>query len=144
MELSQQVRDPAAEWVNVLAHREDPAVAAEVRQRFEEQGLGPGEVAAVLQDGGGRLFADAAADRPGWTVPYGGLLAVALLASEAAARSAFLLSRAAAVRAGAVDALLEDVSAVQVAAQLGISRQKVHEIGRAGAKWRRSLKGAER
>lgn len=143
MELTQQVRDPAVDWVTVLAHREDPAVAAEVRQRFEEQGLGPGNVAAVLSDSGERLYADATAAGPGWAVPYGGLLGAALLASEAAARSASLLSRAAAVRAGAVDALLEDVSAVQVAAQLGISRQKVHEIGRAGAKWRRSLKGEE-
>lgn len=144
MELSQQVRDPAVDWGIVLAHREDPAVAAEVRRRFEEQGLGPGKVAVVLRDGGERLYTDAASGRTGWAVPYGGLLAAALLASEAAARSASLVSRAAAVRAGAVDALLEDVSAVQVAAQLGISRQKVHEIGRAGAKWRRALKEEER
>jgi len=37
-----------------------------------------------------------------------------------------------------VDDLLEDFSAVDVAARLGVSRQKVYEIGRVGARLRAS------
>jgi hypothetical protein len=56
---------------------------------------------------------------------------VALLAAEVSALAAHLNARASAVRALAVDALLEDFSAVTVAAYLGVSRQKVYDLSRA-------------
>ena len=70
---------------------------------------------------------------PGWADEFGGYLAVALLAAEVSALAAHLNSRASAARGRAVDALLEEYSAVTVAARLGVSRQKVYEIARGGA-----------
>ena len=70
------------------------------------------------------------------SISTGGLLAVALLAGEVAAFSAHLVSRASAVRSIAVDTLLDDFSAVSVAGDLGVSRQKVYEIARSGSRLR--------
>ena len=60
-------------------------------------------------------------------------LAAALIAAEVGALTAHLTSRASAVRAVAVEALLDDYSAVAVASRLGVSRQKVYDIARPGA-----------
>jgi hypothetical protein len=55
---------------------------------------------------------------------------VALLAAEVGALTAHLTSRSSAIRAVAVEALLDDYSAVTVANRLGVSRQKVYDIAR--------------
>ncbi|MFI5494159.1 hypothetical protein [Actinoplanes sp. NPDC051859] len=118
-----------AEWGAVLAHRpDDQRAAAELR--FTESGLAPETVKAVLDDGGDALYAAASSNQDGWAVQFGGPLAVALLAAEISALAAHLNSRASAVRAAAVEELLDEFSAVTVAARLGVSRQKVYDICR--------------
>lgn len=126
-------------WEGVLAHRADPAAAALARGRFEGQGITVDLVAASLADNGAALFRDVSSGRPDWAVPYGGLLGAALLAGEVAIYCSTLVARASAIRSVAVDALLDDFSAVSVAADLGVSRQKVYEIARGGAKLRESI-----
>ncbi len=117
-------------WNQVLAHRsEADASRQEAAARFIANGIGPEQVWSVLIDGGDALYA-AAADGPGWTERFGGPLAVALLAAEVSALAAHLSARAAGVRASAVEELLDEYSAIAVAAQLGVSRQKVYELGR--------------
>ncbi len=59
-------------------------------------------------------------------------LAVALLSAEVSIFAAHLNSRASGVRSAAVAELLDEYSAVTVAAELGVARQKVYEIARAG------------
>ena len=117
-------------WDAVLAHR-TPETRAPARERFEAAGVAPEAVRAALADGGDQLFAAAAGGAAGWAEPFGGPLAVALIAAEVSALTAHLTSRASAVRALAVEALLDDYSAVAVAARLGVSRQKVYDIARA-------------
>ena len=121
-------------WDAVLAHR-PPDTRAAVRERLESAGVTPEHLAAALRDGGDDLFAAATADNRGddWAEPFGGPLAVALIAAEVGALTAHLTSRASAVRAVAVEALLDDYSAVAVASRLGVSRQKVYDIARPGA-----------
>lgn len=126
----------AATWEHVLAHRE-PDQASILKARFEDASVPVESVARVLADSGESLSEAMLSGEEGWEQPFGGLLAVALLAGEVAAHSAYLVSRASAVRAVAVEALLEDFSAVAVASGLGISRQKVYEIGRNGERIRR-------
>ncbi|WP_454132048.1 hypothetical protein [Microbacterium lacticum] len=125
-------------WGEVLAHRSDDAAIAAVKTRFVDAGVPVELVADTLRDGGDALHRAAASGHPDWTARFGGLLAVALLAGEVAAYSSHLVARASAVRSVAVDSLLEDFSAVSVAAELGVSRQKVYEIGRGGARLRES------
>ena len=116
-------------WDAVLAHR-TPDTRAPARERFESAGVPPELVRAALADGGDALFAAAVSGAAGWTDPFGGPLAVALIAAEVSALTAHLTSRASAVRALAVEALLDDFSAVTVATRLGVSRQKVYDIAR--------------
>jgi hypothetical protein len=116
-------------WDVVLAHR-TPDTRAPVRERFASAGVSPEQVRAALADGGDELFAAAAGGAADWAEPFGGPLAVALIAAEVSALAAHLTSRASAVRALAVEALLDDFSAVTVAARLGVSRQKVYDIAR--------------
>lgn len=116
-------------WDCVLAHRPADARAA-VRERFVENGITPDRVKAVLDDVGDGLYAAARDGATDWADRFGGPLAVALLAAEASALAAHLNSRGSAVRALAVDMLLDDFSAVTVAARIGVSRQKVYDIGR--------------
>ncbi|WP_199434234.1 hypothetical protein [Qaidamihabitans albus] len=121
-----------AAWDAVLAHR--PAeVRADVADRFVENGITPTGVAAVLADMGDGLHAAAATGDEHWAERFGGPLAVALLAAEVSALAAHLNSRASAVRAIAVGGLLDDFSAVTIAARLGVSRQKVYDIARGSA-----------
>lgn len=129
----------APTWDAVLAHRADPAAAALARARFEAQGITVDVVSANLEDSGAALFRDVSSGRPDWAVPYGGLLGAALLAGEIAIYCSTLVARASAIRSVAVDALLDDFSAVSVAADLGVSRQKVYEIARGGTKLRESI-----
>lgn len=117
-------------WDDVLAHRPE-GVRGEVQIRLAESGIEAGAVAGALADGGDALYAAARSGDPGWAERFGGQLAAALLAAEVGALTAHLTSRASAVRAAAVGVLLEDFSAVSVAASLGVSRQKVYEIARA-------------
>lgn len=84
----------------------------------------------VLSDGGDGLYAAAKSGDKDWADRFGGPLAAALLAAEVSALVAHLNSRASAVRAAAVEVLLDDYSAVTVAAYLGVSRQKVYDISR--------------
>lgn len=100
--------------------------------RLAEAGLTPRHLAAALVDGGDALYAASRTATDGWSEPFGGDLGVALLAAEVSALAAHLNSRASAVRALAVDALLDDYSAVAVASALGVSRQKVYDISKGG------------
>lgn len=99
-------------------------------QRFQASGLSPDQVRRVLVDGGDALYEAATSGEPGWADRFGGPLAAALLAAEVSALAAHLNSRGSAVRALAIDVLLDDFSAITVAARLGVSRQKVYEISR--------------
>jgi hypothetical protein len=116
-------------WDAVLAHRAPDARPA-VLERFQSAGISAEQVRAVLDDGGDELYAAAVGGAADWAKPYGGALAVALLAAEVGALTAHLTSRSSAIRALAVDALLDDFSAVTVANRLGVSRQKVYDIAR--------------
>jgi hypothetical protein len=116
-------------WDVILAHRA-PDTRAPARERFEAAGVPPERVLAALADGGDELFAAAEKKSTDWAGPFGGALAVALIAAEVSALTAHLTSRASAVRALAVEALLDDFSAVSVASRLGVSRQKVYDIAR--------------
>jgi len=121
-------------WDAALAHR-PPETRAAIRERLESAGVAPEHLAAALRDGGDEIYAAATAPGRGddWAKPFGGPLAVALIAAEVGALTAHLTSRASAVRAVAVEALLDDYSAVAVASRLGVSRQKVYDIARPGA-----------
>ena len=119
-------------WGGMLGHR-SPEQRASVIDRLNAAGVTPDLVRATLDDGGDALHAAATSGAGDWAAPFGGPLAAALLAAEVSALSAHLVSRASAVRAVAVDALLDDYSAVAVANALGVSRQKVYDIGKGGA-----------
>jgi hypothetical protein len=124
--------DNYAEWSRVLAHRteSDRLIAA---RRLAGNGLSPADVHGVLADGGDKLYAAAiGSPRDGWAEPFGGPLAVALLAQEVSSYTQHLTSRAAGMRSVAVSDLLQDYSAVTVAGHLGVSRQMVYEIARGG------------
>jgi hypothetical protein len=116
----------------VLGHR-PPELRGAVSDRFDENGIAIDLVAAVLVDGADALYAAARSGERDWADRFGGPLAAALLAAEVSSLAAHLNSRASAVRALAVDALLDEFSAVTVATRLGVSRQKVYEIGHATA-----------
>lgn len=103
----------------------------EVAARFAGQGVEPARVAEALADGGDALYSAARSGEPGWAERFGGPLAVALLAAEVGALTSHLTFRASSVRALAVEALLEELSAISVAASLGVSRQKIYDIARA-------------
>lgn len=115
----------------ILSHR-PPDERTAAAGRFEAAGLSAAMVQSVLADGGDRLYAAASAGEPGWAVPFGGTLAVALLAAEVGALAAQLGRRASGIRSLAAADLLEDFSAVTVAEELGVSRQKIYEIARGG------------
>ena len=119
-------------WATVLDYRA-PDQRDAVIVRLTEAGIAPEQVALCLADGGDALHAAAHSGARDWAEPFGGPLAAALLAAEVSALHAHLVSRASAVRALAVDALLEDYSAVAVAAALGVSRQKVYDLGKGGS-----------
>ena len=124
---------PDAEWQSVLSHRtEDDGSRDAAAARFAAAGVAAAQVREALSDGGDALYRAARQRRAGWTEPFGGSLAVALLAAEVSLFAAHLNSRASGIRSEAVAALLEDYSAVTVAGELGISRQKVYEIARTG------------
>jgi DNA-directed RNA polymerase specialized sigma24 family protein len=118
-------------WSTILEHRPSDQRAA-VMERFIENGIGPRLVDAALADMGDALCVAASSGGDTWADAFGGRLAVALLAAEVSALAAHLNSRASTVRAMAVDRLLDEYSAVTVAARLGVSRQKVYDIGRGG------------
>lgn len=121
-------------WPAVLDHRQDtPDELARAAARLAAAGVTPDQVRAALADRGSALFAAAASAAEGWAEEFAGLLGVALLATEVSADAAYLNARAARVRSHSVALLLEDYSAVTVAQALGVSRQKVYEIGRAYA-----------
>lgn len=101
-----------------------------VIERFRAAGVAPTEVESHLEDAGDRLYRAAASGAEGWTVPFGGERAVALLAAEVSALMAHLVARAASIRSVCVDALLDDYSAVTVAGALGVARQKVYGLAR--------------
>ena len=122
-----------SQWQQVLTHRPlDDGSRDAAATRFVERGITPEQLKDVLDDGGDALYSAAAAGKPGWADPFGGPLAVALLAAEVSVFAAHLNSRASGVRSAAVAELLDEYSAVTVAAELGVARQKVYEIARAG------------
>jgi len=114
-------------WRDVLAHRPEDQHQA-ITERFLAAG-----VDAETVDGGDALHAAASSGAEDWSQQFGGALPAALLAAEVSLLAAHLVSRASAVRALAVEALLDDYSAVAVAAALGVSRQKVYDIGKGGS-----------
>ena len=116
-------------WERILAHRPSELRAA-VADRFVENGLTVEQVRRALDDLGDALYSAAKSADDDWTERFGGPLAAALLAAEVSSLAAHLNSRGSAVRALAVDALLDDFSAVAVATELGVSRQKVYDISR--------------
>ncbi len=120
-----------ARWDALISYRPAGEQRDVVIERLEKSGVTPELLAHVLSDGGDELYARARSGGEGWADEFGGALAAALLAAEVSALSAHLNSRAAAIRAHAVDELLDQVSVVAVAAHLGVSRQKVYELGRA-------------
>ncbi|BCW60912.1 MULTISPECIES: hypothetical protein [Micrococcaceae] len=121
------------QWQQVLTHRAaDDGSREAAANRFAERGITPEQVRSVLNDGGDAIYAAAAAGSPGWAEAFGGPLAVALLSAEVSAFAAHLNSRASGVRSAAVAELLDEYSAVTVAGELGVARQKVYEIARAG------------
>src|SRR5512132_666510 len=122
--MQRQPRVDSPAWEATLVHRLPEARGA-VRDRFVENGITPDQVRAVLDDGGDALYAAATGGAKDWTDRFGGPLA-----AEVSALTAHLNARGSAVRALAVDALLDDFSAVTVAARLGVSRQKVYQLGR--------------
>jgi hypothetical protein len=120
-------------WQQVLTHRAADDGSRDVAaMRFTERGITPDQVGAVIADCGDALYAAAAEGKPGWAEAFGGPLAVALLAAEVSMFAAHLNSRASGVRSAAVAELLDEYSAVTVAGELGVARQKVYEIARAG------------
>lgn len=127
---------PPEEWRQVLAHRIHSGAEAttlnEVVGRYAAVGVTAEQVRQVLLDSGDGLYAAASSGKSDWADRFGGPLGVALLAAEVSALASHLNSRASGVRSVAVDALLEDYSAITVAAELGVSRQKVYEIARSG------------
>jgi hypothetical protein len=126
--MSRQPRGDTS-WDTILAHR-PPDSREAIRERFASAGVEPSQVHAALTDGGDQLFAAATSGVDDWAKPFGGALAVALLAAEVGAMTAHLTSRSSAIRAVAVEALLDEFSAVTVAGRLGVSRQKVYDIAR--------------
>lgn len=127
--MGRQPRGDKIEWASVLAHRRADS-HPDVIGRFQAAGIEPEKVLEVLSDAGDALYAAARKGGDDWAEPFGGPLAAALLAAEISALAAHLNSRASALRAVAVSALLDEYSAVAVGAHLGVSRQKVYEIGR--------------
>lgn len=119
-------------WSAILAHRrnESAGTLEAVAARFEATGLSPTDVMVHLADGGDALYAAAASGDPRWADQYGGTLAVALLAAEVSALMSHLVSRAAGVRALSIAELLDDYSAVTVARELGVARQKIYGLAR--------------
>ncbi len=122
-------------WALVLAHRDDDE-RPDVIERFEAVGVQPHDVQRALADGGDRLFAAVRDEQPDWTDEFGGPAAVAMLAAEVSALAAHLNARASVVRGRAVSALLDDYSAISVAAALGVSRQKIYDLARPGPRVR--------
>ena len=116
-------------WADQLTHRPDEQHEAIV-ERFTAAGVTAGILHDALADGGDALHAAATSGADDWANDFGGSLAAALLAAEVSLFSAHLVSRASAVRALAVESLLDEYSAVAVAAALGVSRQKVYDIGK--------------
>ena len=124
---------PSEEWRAVLAHRvAGGAEVSDLIARYTACGITPEQVREVLMDGGDGLYAVAISGEAEWAEQFGGPLGAALLAAEVSAFASHLNTRASGVRSVAVDVLLEDFSAVTVAAELGVSRQKVYEIARSG------------
>lgn len=124
---------PMRSWEPVLRHRSEAEVP-EVVARLERAGLSPEVVHHALRDAGDALYTAAQGGAHGWADRFGGPLVAALLAAEISALTVHLNSRASSVRSMAVEDLLEDYSAVTVAAELGVSRQKVYEVARASGR----------
>ncbi|WP_354260617.1 hypothetical protein [Arthrobacter sp. OAP107] len=120
------------EWHDALAQRVDEHSRIATARRFLECGVTVEQVRAALMDGGDALFAAAHVGPEQWGEVSNGAVAVALLSAEISALMAHLNSRASGIRSVAVAELLEEYSAVSVAETLGVSRQKVYEIARAG------------
>ncbi|WP_346925637.1 hypothetical protein [uncultured Arthrobacter sp.] len=122
-----------AGWQAVLSHRtEEDGSRDAAAARFTAAGVGAAQVREVLSDGGDALYQSVRQRSADWAEPFGGYLAVALLAAEVSVFAAHVNSRASGIRSEAVAELLEDYSAITVAGELGVSRQKVYEIARTG------------
>lgn len=115
-------------WDEVLAHRAgDPALPA-VTARLARHTT-PAVVAAALADRGAGLLAqlDGLRTDRDWTGECGGLLGAVLVLAEVDTAASALRSRIAGARAGALAELVQDHSLVDLARDLGVSRQALHK-----------------
>ncbi|MCI2237182.1 hypothetical protein MO973_34340 [Paenibacillus sp. TRM 82003] len=121
--LSHQVPD----WTQVLAHRApgDHADAAERLARWTT----PAVVADVLADSGRGLLAQVEGAPAGrdWVAECGGLLGAVLVLAEVDAAASALRSAVARARSHALAELVLDHSLVELAAELGVTRQALHK-----------------
>lgn len=117
------------EWDAVLLYRA-PALRSVIASDLAVQGVTPAVLRSHLADGGDRLWAAAAAHPgdPTWVEPFGGGLAVALLARESLEYHVHLSNRAAETRTRAVQVLELTYSKVTIAEALRMSRQALQEI----------------
>lgn len=123
---------PDPTWLGVLAHRrfDGPDALEAAAERFTAAGLTPSDVVPHLADAGDALYAAAVSGAPDWAERFGGVRGAALLAAEVSALMSHLVARAAGVRALSIDGLLDDYSAITVAHELGVARQKVYQLAR--------------
>ncbi|WP_432514636.1 hypothetical protein [Kineococcus sp. SYSU DK001] len=115
-------------WDEVLTHRHlDPARPA-VTARLARH-TSPAVVAAALTDHGTGLLAqlDGLRTDRDWVGDCGGLLGAVLVLAEVDAAASALRSRIAGARAGALAELVQDHSLVDLARDLGVSRQALHK-----------------
>jgi hypothetical protein len=127
--MSRQPERDTLPWDAVLAHRPAEAWHA-VAARFADNGVGPQQWQAAVDDGGDVLHAAAGNGRPDWAEQFGGPLALALLAAVVSSLAAHLKLagvRSARPRRRRAAGLLQRRHRGR---RLGVARQKVYDIGR--------------
>lgn len=115
-------------WREVLVHRAlDPGLAR-IAERLDEV-TRPDVVAQVLADHGAGLLAQLAGfvqDRD-WMDDCGGPFGAVLVLAEVDTAASVLRSQIASTRAGLLADLVQDHSLVDLARDLGVSRQALHK-----------------
>lgn len=122
--VSPATRDPST-WSRVLPHRSPAGAVADRLARWTT----PEVVADVLRDSGRGLL-DQVEGRPGgrdWIGECGGPLGAVLVLAEVDAAASALRSAVAAARSRVLADLVLDHSLVELAAELGVTRQALHK-----------------
>lgn len=109
-----------SDWERVLAPHHDPGHLARLISRFEQAGVTPEQLSALLPD-------DSFLKASGWN-ELGNNVAIALVAEEARARLTDLAAAASSVRYNAIAEEARTRSIVEIAGELGISRQAVSRM----------------